>query len=94
LSLQAVAGRSGLEVFGLDVLLGDPKAASTSRESTIVPEPGSSIDTRLPLRSATDLMLASLRATMWTVLGVERRDDAQVLDLGLALVEAGAGVGQ
>ncbi len=46
-----------------------PYAASTIRASTSVPEPGSSSDTRLPLRSATLLMLAPLRATMWIVSG-------------------------
>ena len=46
-----------------------PNAARTMRASTSVPEPGSSSETRLPLRSATDLMLAPLRATRWMVSG-------------------------
>ena len=69
-----------------------PNAARMIRASTSVPEPGSSSETRLPLRSATLRMPAPLRATTWMRLRIEVADQAQVGDLGLALVDAGAGV--
>ena len=39
------------------------------RASTSVPEPGSSSDTVLPARSATDAMPLSAEATRWIVSG-------------------------
>ena len=46
-----------------------PNPLRMMRESTSVPEPGSSSETRLPLRSATDLMLAAFAATRWMLSG-------------------------
>ena len=42
-----------------------PYAPRMIRASTSVPDPGSSSDTRLPLRSASVLMPASALATIW-----------------------------
>ncbi|CFN81298.1 Uncharacterised protein [Bordetella pertussis] len=53
----------GLRYSALMSLSVMPKAPRIRRTSTSVPEPGSSIETRLPRRSATVLMPEPLRAT-------------------------------
>ena len=69
-----------------------PAACRMICASTSVPEPGSSSDTRLPFRSATEAMPESLLATRWIDSG-KVGDGAQLGCGGFAVPDVGPGIG-